>query len=219
MNDLHSGSGSKEYFQRATAEQQKQKIMSGVMDDYGPQEEVFNVEKEKEEDDKAILLEQIDMLLENLEDEGIDVSRIPKVHIDSPFDAIEKVHKILRLKNDRNRYCTLAEESILAGAYFLEWIFDGEKDYFGKKPDMKGWSATVNVKLRRMRYDTSTFVSNVMKEYNLNHGTRILVELLPSIFFHFGLKRTQQQDRFIPDKEYNNALNNIRTTDEQTMDS
>ena len=37
----------------------------------------------------------------------------------------------LKLKNDRNRLCSLAEEGILLMAAVIEYVFDGEKEYFG----------------------------------------------------------------------------------------
>ena len=201
---------------RLTEEQKKQRVLNHVLSDIGDSK--FSIDKEKEEDDKAIMLEQIDMLILNLKDEGIDVSRIPDVNSNSSIDEVENVHKILRLKNDRNRYCSFAEECILAGSHALEWVFDGDKEYLGKRPDLRGWSATVNVKLRRMRFDTSTFVSDVMQGYNLGHGTRILLELIPSLFLYSKMKRSQYSDNLISSEEMNNALDKIRDIDERNDD-
>jgi hypothetical protein len=200
------------YLGRVTEEQKKQKILKHVLN--GVEDQKFSVEKEKEEDDKAILLEQIDMLIMNLKDEGIDVGRVPVVDNSSSMDDIQNVHKILRLKNDRNRYCSFAEECILAGSQSLEWMFDGKKGYMGRQPDLRGWSATVNIKLRRMRYDTSTFVSEVMQDYNLGHGTRIMLELLPSLFLYSKMKKTQYSDNLITSDEMNSAIDRIRDIEE-----
>jgi hypothetical protein len=202
------------YGERITEEQKKQRILKHVLG--GIDDQKFSVEREKEEDDKAILLEQIDMLITNLKDEGVDVSRVPTVDHESPIEDIENVHKILRLKNDRNRYCSFAEECILAGSHTLEWLFDGDKSYLGKKPDLRGWSATVNIKLRRMRYDTSTFVSEVMQDYNLGHGTRIMFELLPSLFLYSKMKKSQYADNLITSDEMNSAIDRIRDIDEKS---
>jgi hypothetical protein len=204
------------YLGRVTEEQKKQKILRHVLD--GVEDQKFSVEKEKEEDDKAILLEQIDMLITNLKDEGIDVSRVPEVGNNSPIEDIENVHKILRLKNDRNRYCSFAEECILAGSHTLEWLFDGKKTYMNRRPDLRGWSATVNIKLRRMRYDTSTFVSEVMQDYNLGHGTRIMFELLPSLFLYSKMKKSQYADNLITSDEMNSAIDRIRDIEEKSTD-
>lgn len=202
------------YIDKITDEQKKQKILKHVLNGIGDQK--FNVDKEKEEDDKAILLEQIDTLFTTLKDDGIDVSRVPMVDCNSTIENIENVHKILRLKNDRNRYCSLAEETILAAAYGAEWMFDGKKSYIGKKPDLRGWNATVNVKLRRMRYDTSTFVSEVMQDYHFGPGTRILFELIPSLFLYSKMRKGQYSDDIVTSDEMNSAIGVIRDISEKS---
>ena len=192
-----------------TDEQVKQvkinKVLNGI-DDKGLE---FNIEKEKDEDDKASLFEQIDMLKITLEDEGIDISGVPNVDKNSSTRDVQNVYKILRLKNDRNRYCSFAEELILAGAYGLEYVFDGKKEWFGRKPDLIGWPDTVKVKLRRMRYETSTFVQDVMQEYNMSSGVRLALELLPSMFLYSRNRRISQQDNLISDSEYKNAISDL----------
>ena len=202
------------FMDKITDEQKKQRILKHVLD--GVEGQKFNVDKEKEEDDKAILLEQIDTLFTTLKDDGIDVSRVPMVDCNSTIENIENVHKILRLKNDRNRYCSLAEETILAAAYGAEWMFDGEKSYMGKRPDLRGWNATVNVKLRRMRYDTSTFVSEVMQDYHFGPGTRILFELIPSLFLYSKMRKVQYADDIVTSDEMNSAINVIRDINEKS---
>lgn len=204
------------YGARITEDQKKQKILNHVLD--GIEDQKFSVEKEKEEDDKAIMMEQIDMLMTNLKDEGIDISRVPPVNTHSPIDEIASVHKILRLKNDRNRYCSFAEECILAGSHTLEWMFDGEKTYMGRRPDLRGWSATVNIKLRRMKYETSTFVSGVMQDYNLGPGARIALELIPSLFLYSKMRKSQHSDNLITSDEMNAALDTIRDIEEGSND-
>jgi hypothetical protein len=134
-----------------TQEEVKQDRISQVLCDIDDKELDFNVEKEKDEDDKSSLLEQIDMLKITLDDDGVDVSGIPQITKNSSMKDVHNVYKILRLKNDRNRYCSFAEELILSGAYGMEYLFDGKKDWFAKRPDLTGWSSTVKVKLRRMR--------------------------------------------------------------------
>lgn len=134
-----------------TIEERKQDRINSVLKDIDDRELEFNIDKEKEEDDKSSLLEQIDMLKITLEDDGIDISGVPSLSKGSSMKDVQNVYKILRLKNDRNRYCSFAEELILAGAYGMEYIFDGKKDWFGRNPDLTGWSDSVKVKLRRMR--------------------------------------------------------------------
>jgi hypothetical protein len=165
---------------------------------------------EEEEDDMARLLEQIDLLMTNLKAEGVDLDRIPEITNDSSKKEARSVLKILQIKNDRLRYCDMFEEAILAGAYGLESMFDGKKEWFGTKIDLIGWPETVKVKLRRMRYDTSSFVSDVMKGYNIGHGWRIIFELLPSLFLYSRDRRLRTNDNLISDESYKDAIRELQ---------
>lgn len=197
-------------FQQFTEEQKRQRVLKGVL---GGEDMAFDMSKEVESDDVVLLLEEIDSLRSILADEDIDISRIPDVDADSPVDVIRNVHKTLRLKNDRNRYCMLAEEMVLAGTSAVEWAFDGKRTYMGRKPDVTGWGAVVGVRLRRMRYDTSTFVSEVMNGFNLGPGSRILLELLPSLILYGKMRKRQTADSLITADEITDAMDTIDRAD------
>lgn len=168
------------------------------------------IQEEEEEDEMARIFEQIDLLKSNLEAEGVNLDRIPDVDTNTSRKEARGVLKILQIKNDRLRYCDMFEEGILAVAYGLESVFDGNKEWFGAKIDLVGWPETVKVKLRRMRYDTSSFVSDVMKGYNIGHGWRIIFELLPSLFLYSRDRRLRTNDNLISDSAYKNALNDLQ---------
>ena len=194
-----------------TQEERKQDKINQVLHDIDDRELEFNVEKEKDDDDRSSLLEQIDMLKITLEDDGVDVSGVPQITKNSSMNDVHNIYKILRLKNDRNRYCSFAEELILSGAYGMEYLFDGKKEWFTKTPDLTGWSSTVKVKLRRMRFETSTFVQEVMQEYNMSAGMRLALELLPSMFLYSRNRRLSQDDNLVSDVEYKNAISNLNS--------
>lgn len=195
-----------------TIEEKRQDKINNVLRDIDDRELEFNVEKEKEEDDKASLLEQIDMLKITLEDDGVDISGVPNIDKGSSMKDIQNVYKILRLKNDRNRYCSFAEEMILSGAYGMEYLFDGKREWFGgRKPDLTDWSSTVKIKLRRMRYETSTLVQEVMQEYNLSPSVRLALELIPSMFLYSRNRRLTQNDNLVSDAQYKDAISSLNS--------
>lgn len=194
-----------------TVEEKKQSKINNVLKNIDDKELEFNIDKEREDDDKVSLLEQIDMLKITLEDDGVDISGVPNINKQSNMKDIQNVYKILRLKNDRNRYCSFAEELILSGAYGMEYLFDGKKEWFGKTPDLTDWSSTVKVKLRRMRYETSTFVGEVMQEYNLTAGVRLALELLPSMFLYSRNRRITKNDNLVSDNQYKNAISQLNS--------
>jgi hypothetical protein len=194
-----------------TLEQKKQTYVDDVLHDIiDDRDDEFNMDKEREEDDKNSLLEQIEMLRMQLEDDGTDIANIPLVNKNTSMTDIQNIYKRLKLKNDRNRYCSFAEELIQAGAYGMEYLFDGEKEWFGRKPDLVGWSKTVQIKLRRCRYQTSTFVKEIMQEYHMSSGMQLLIELVPSMFlFSRRKKLSTQENRTNEDMKYNDAFSNL----------
>ncbi len=49
----------------------------------------------------------------------------------------------------------------------------------------------MNVKISRMRHDTSKIVSDVMQDYNIGPGARILLELIPSMVVYSKTRKQQ----------------------------
>lgn len=152
----------------------------------------FNLDQERKEDLKCAMLAEIDILMEVLGEADVDLSRVPAVDRKSVYEEVDTVLKMLRHKSDHVRYCGFADEFLLFGAYALEEMFDGKRVYFGKyNPDLTGWHNQLNVKLKRMRTDTSQIVSSVMHDYNISPGIRILLELIPSMFMYSKMRSQQ----------------------------
>jgi hypothetical protein len=198
------------HLNQMTNEERKQKHINKVLGTMEKNDDDVNfIREEEEEDEIAKIMEQIDLLKTNLESEGVDLSRIPEINSGSTKKEAKAVLRILQIKNDRLRYCDMFEEAILAGAYGLESMFDGKKNWFGSQIDLTGWSDSVKVKLRRMRYDTSTFVSEVVKGYSIGSGWRILFELLPSLFLYSRDRRLRSNDNLISDEKYKDAVRDL----------
>tara|TARA_R110002153_G_scaffold273997_3_gene446447 strand:- start:70685 stop:71755 length:1071 start_codon:yes stop_codon:yes gene_type:complete len=156
------------------------------------EESSFSLEKEKKEDLKCMMLAEIDSLISSLEMEEVDLSRIPKVSNDSPYEMVENTLKILRYKNDQTRCCTFMEEVLMFGAYGLEELFNGKNVWFGRySPDITGWHNHLNLKLRRVRYDTGQFTSNLMENYKIGPGTRMALEIVPNLFLYSRMRKQQ----------------------------
>ncbi len=207
------GGGDRRHRHMSMNERMQNNVRS-VIDDLDDNDNVeFGTEYTGDDDDKNCLLEQIDALRNVLDGDGVDLSNVPKLTKDNSFNELQNVYKILQLKNDRNRYCTFAEELILAGAYGLEYLFDGEKDWFGRKPDLIGWPQTVKMRLRRMRFETSTFVKEIMQEYHMSSGMRLMFELIPSMFLYSRQRRVSNSssDNLVNDNDYKNAISNLNS--------
>lgn len=193
---------------KLTQEQTNQKIVDKVLNFSNTNNSDFNIDDENREDLKLTLLEKIDNLTEELEDDGINLSKIPKVDYHSDLDKIEYVAKLLMLKSNRNRYSNLGEEFILAVAGGLEILCDGKREFLGVKPNLVGYSDVVKVKLRRVKNDTSQIVSNVVEKYEMSPIMTLLIELVPSLFLHSRRRSNQIYDNLYND--LNEDISEIR---------
>lgn len=195
---------------RMTQDQMKQERVDSVIRTLDVEDVDEEFSRDVEDDDKAILLQQISMLRGTLIDDGIDVSRVDEVDHRDSKEKINLIYKTLRLKNDSNRSCALAEELILAAAHAMAYLFDGEKDWFGRKPDLVGWPDTVKVKLRRVRYESATLVKDMMQDHNVSPGFRIGLELIPSMFL-YSRNRKVAGDSLVSSDEYKQAISEINS--------
>lgn len=195
---------------KLTEEQNNQKIVDSVLqypkqsgDEYN-----YNLYDENREDMKLTLLEKIDNLKEELDDDGINTDKIPKVDFSSKLEQIEYVAKLLMLKVNRNRYSNMGEEFILAVANGLEILCDGKREFFGLKPDLTSCSDIVKVKLRRVKNETSQIVSNVVEKYEISPIMTIIIELMPSLFLHSRRRSLQKSNNIFTD--VSDDINEIR---------
>ena len=199
-------------FKNKTKEEERAKALKQYLhgDDESDDDEKYNIGPETLEDDKIVMIEQIENLKVELEIEGCDVSKFEITENDN-HDKIQDVWRKLKLKSQYKTYSNMFEEGILLGAEFVEWAFDGDKDYFGFKPCMIGWSDTVKVKLKRMRLETASFVSGIMQEYKMSAGLSIMTQLLISGVLYSVTKRKDEEDsnepsRHTTDREFKNAM-------------
>lgn len=200
-----------EQLSRMTNEERKQDHVNKVLNNMEKtNDDAEFVQQEDEEDEMARIMEQIDLLRSNLESEGVDLSRIPDVNSGTSKKEAKAVLRILQIKNDRLRYCDFFEEGILAIAYGLEGVFNGQREILGSRIDLTGYSDTVKVKLRRMRYDTSNFVSSIMQGYNISSGWRIALELIPSLFLYSRDRKMTAKDNLISDESYKKAMQDLQ---------
>ena len=176
-----------------------QEALQVYANDHNIEESV--AEQERLEDLKEKMLADIDELREELQADGISTNRIPEVNMDSPYELVSKVHKQLKRKYDRSRCEDLGQGMVLAATRMLEMACDGEKSYFGFRPDMTGFHRTVRSKMRRMRYEQSQIVSNALEYYNVGPISRMGLELVPSAFLYSLSRREQHgKDNYTPER-------------------
>lgn len=176
--------------------------------------------REKIADEKRRKIDKIQQLYGALEEDGIDCSKITIPSVDHNMSEIDSILSTLQLKTDRNRYSTLANEVIMGMAEVVETVFNGERTIplTGWRPDYTNYSATVAVKLHRMKYETSQIVSDFINEHKIGIKTRLALELLPSLIMYPSQQARNKKERglnadSLKAKSRLNAISSIRGGD------
>lgn len=170
------------YNQHQTHEQRNSAIISGALG--GLQKEAFSLQKVRDDEKKYNMLSNIEQLKTALTSYKVDLSKVKNLTTDDSLEDIENLYKSLLFKLDSIRYTETGMNVLTLGVYFLEWLFDGKKKYFGTKPNLSGWHSTAAVKMQRVSYPISQGVSKIMNGYDYGDSVRVALELLPSAFIH-----------------------------------
>lgn len=169
----------------------------------------FSLDNLRDEDLKCAHLAEIDSLMSALQQEDIDVSRLPKVDANSSFQDVETALKIWRHKNDQTRCTSFAEEALILVSHVLEDVFNGKSTYFGRfRPNLKGYHNHMHAKLRRIRHDTGQVVSNMISSGGIGPGWRILMELVPNMFIYSKQRKLHDDETDFADDE--SAMDGVR---------
>jgi hypothetical protein len=201
------------YAQNMTQEQQKRRQLQHVFNNISSNDRVpmnnYDLMADREYEDKQMLLAAIDDLRDDLQQIGVDISRVKEVDNSSSMAEIREVYNKLIYKNNSNNYSNFADELFLLGAQAAEFLFDGEKEWFGHKPDLTGWSNTVRGKLRRMRYTKTQIVRKVVDDYQIPPWLQIGFEIIPSAFTHSRHRKTAVRDSVVNNATYQNAIHDL----------
>jgi hypothetical protein len=202
-----------------THEQQNKHVINSVLGSLGQEDSdtqgiTEDLARERQIDKKIQQLDQIHSLRTSLQEDNVDIDRIPVVSLDNSMNEINEVLRYLLVISDNKRCSVLAEEFILMGAQGAGWVCDGKRPILGRRPDLTDWHKTVAVKLRHLRHDTSILVSRVMKRHNIGPGWRIAMELLPSMFYHSAIRSKRTEKDYISDNEFNDAIGTLRDLDD-----
>jgi hypothetical protein len=214
INSLIGRSNSESQYQFfETEEHSNQKILTDII------KEETNIVNSNESvlldnDKKILLLQKIEDLIEDLNCDGVDTSAIPNVNFKSSLDELDLVYRQLVIKNNRDRYRVLAEECFLIFAKGLEKVFDGDKEYFGYKPDLTDFSNTMRTKLRRFRYETTSMASDFVEHYELSMRSKLFLELGASAISHSISRKHKYKQNLFDENAMNSAMDEIRNNED-----
>ncbi len=154
----------------------------------------FELEHEKLADDKVIMIEQIESLKDELRLDKND--KRFAIDEDDDYNKVRATWERLKYKSQLQTYDTMFTEAIIFGTGMIEKLFDGKKVYFGYRPNMEGWSDTVKLKLKRMQPEKTKVVSGIVKNYQINEGASIVIQLILSgiLYSQFKGKEAEEEN-------------------------
>ena len=161
--------------------------------------EMYNLNKyssqidTKIEEEKEMLIIDIEEMLDELTLEQINISRIPEITDNMPVEVLRRIYKRVKRKYDRHRCEDLGKNICIAFVRGLERICNGKNKMFGLYPDLTGWHRTVRAKLSKLKYEQSTIVTNAMEKYKVGPLTRLMMELVPSAAIYSINKQDQRK--------------------------
>jgi hypothetical protein len=179
-------------FREFTREQIRRKHIENVITSSVPDTPMdYSFAKVKEDQQKTNMLGEIDMLLEDLAEEGVDLSKIPAVGPDSSISMVQNVLRTLKYKEGRARGGDLAEQILMLLAKGAEKLCNGERELAGYRPNLKGWSHTVAPKIRRLRNPAGEIVHGVIENSGMGPLGQLLIEIVPSAVLYSATQSSQ----------------------------
>lgn len=190
-----------------TNEQAKKRKVREVTEDIGDDSHLDQFE---EEERKLELLDEIDQLKEKLINDGANISRIGDVSVKDNYETIDRVYRMLKLKANRTEYAELGRSGIVSVSKIIGKIFNGERQMFGIRPNLKGWHATVDNKLTRKKYEAANMTNTIIKTFNLPKWMVTVFDIVLSAFIYASTHSNQHQQFGLNlNEEYTKAANDI----------
>lgn len=163
------------------------------------------------EEEKCLLLEKIDSMLEIIQDAGIKLKDIPTVSEKDSLSTIQAVHKRIKRKYDTMNYSETGGHIILGATQAVENIFNGRRSLFGYRPDLTGFSDRyVRAKLPSLKKEAAQLVADKIESCGFSEITNILIQLIPGAIFHATTRRHTNNVR---DGDYVDSLQKLSGDD------
>lgn len=176
----------------------------------GTRHEIYNLTKynvhvdEQVEEEKEMLIIDIEEMLDELSMEHINLSRIPEISDTMPIEVLRRIYKRVKRKYDRHRCEDLGKNICIALVRGLERICNGQNRIFGLYPDLTGWHRTVRSKLSKLKYEQSIVVTHIIEKYNVGPSMRLAMELIPSAAIYSINKQDQRKMELQTNNDKNN---------------
>jgi hypothetical protein len=207
-------------------EHDKHNIMKSLLDDYEMVKPTHNIINNKpanaltqsgigellERQNKYELRDLIMSLRYALENEGEKVDDIPIPSNNDSIDYLENIHRILDKRYNRKLDYETGENIILAGAKKVEDFFNGKRDFFGSKPNLRGLKQKTQRIVSNLKLETANEVSRLRNKYFPGYIGRLIMNIVPAAYLLAGdndEKATEEDKYTVSDSEYNSKVSNF----------
>jgi hypothetical protein len=194
------------YLQRITQEEKARAFVGDVLRDTRTAG-LAEIESEENNSELAEIIGRIEGLKKLLQEQDADVQIANGIDMRTDKTTAKNVLMVLQKKYDNQRFSSLFEDSVLAGAHVLEGYFNGKDTYF----DFTGLSLAVGSKMRKMSYTTSNFVGEAMKANDIGPGLRIALELALTVVLHSRERKIRKNDTVISDPRFLREVEEVDT--------
>jgi len=142
------------------------------------------------DDEKDILIDDIETMLEVLNDAQFDISKLPVVTEKNKLSEIKAAHKKIKRKHDKLTYSELGGHIIMGVCHTLETVFNGRRNLFGYRPSLQGWTEKlVRGSLPRMKRESANLVSEKIESYGFTEFSKIMITLVPGMLVYAATSR------------------------------
>lgn len=142
-----------------------------------------NLMKIKEEDHKIRLCIEIEQLCEEMLDYVPDTKN-PEYNQNMSVEELTAIRDMLATKCNVHSSRILVEEFfIFFGKNVIEKIFNGKNSFFGKRPNLTGWTERKAIpRLSRAKFETAKFAKDVYTQLGIGPKMKLLLDLGISMF-------------------------------------
>jgi hypothetical protein len=149
----------------------------------------IDLAKQGEMDEKTQLLDEIKEYLEFLQDD-----RIKQPSESESIEVLRNLKRYLKTRINKDRYAFYFEEALLFSARKLGSHWNGDQEFFGYKPDLRELDIALYPKLRKMRFDTSEIIKNLIKTYDVSPMISLVLELGLTITHVLGKPKQESKE-------------------------
>ena len=199
-----------------TNEQRKQGYVDDIIGKQKNEDDslLYDIDEQNRKSKRTNLIIDINFLRKGLGgSKNPDLKDYPKPKDDMPIAYLEALKSQLLALNQRSTSSELVEEGIMLATKGLGKIFNGKREILGVRPQLKNFHGTAQIKLRRLRYETSQILPSIMGTTMQNPILKVGASLGIGMLLHSGLaskvdKEDSEDDGYDSD-DYKNDLQRV----------